>query len=92
MSQDDFLEWEERKASEISLFKHCVAGSIAGIMEHLVFYPIDTLKTHMHAAEGVNSYLSLKRTAKILYQHEGLFRFWKGANIVASGCIPAHAS
>jgi hypothetical protein len=21
MSQDDFLEWEERKASEISLFK-----------------------------------------------------------------------
>ena len=29
--------------------------------------------------------------AKILYQDEGLFRFWKGAQIMASGCVPAHA-
>jgi len=30
--------------------------------------------------------------AKILYQDEGLLRFWKGAQVMASGCVPAHAS
>lgn len=28
----------------------------------------------------------------ILYRDEGLFRFWKGAEVIASGCIPAHAA
>lgn len=32
------------------------------------------------------------RTAKILYKEEGFFRFWKGAHVIASGCVPAHAS
>ncbi|MFM7853615.1 MAG: MC/SLC25 family protein [Flammeovirgaceae bacterium] len=27
--------------------RHCIAGSIAGISEHLTLYPIDTLKTHL---------------------------------------------
>lgn len=31
-------------------------------------------------------------TARILYKEEGLFRFWKGAQVIASGCVPAHAS
>ena len=41
---DEFLEWEERDAASISLFKHCIAGSAAGIMEHLALYPVDTIK------------------------------------------------
>ena len=36
--------------------------------------------------------LSFKDTARILYREEGLFRFWKGAQVMASGCVPAHAS
>ena len=31
-------------------------------------------------------------TAKILYRDEGIIRFWKGAQVIASGCVPAHAS
>jgi hypothetical protein len=27
----------------------------------------------------------------MLYKEEGLFRFLKGSNVVASGCIPAHS-
>lgn len=34
----------------------------------------------------------MRSVAKILYQEEGLFRFWKGANVMASGVVPAHAS
>jgi solute carrier family 25 iron transporter 28/37 len=38
------------------------------------------------------SNLGYFRTARILLKEEGLLRFWKGANVVVSGCIPAHAS
>ena len=36
--------------------------------------------------------MSFTTTAKILYKDEGLLRFWKGANVVASGCVPAHGA
>ena len=39
---------------------------------------------------GSNKITSV-RTAQILYHEEGILRFWKGANVAASGCIPAHA-
>ena len=29
---------------------------------------------------------------KILYQEEGLLRFWKGMHIIATGCVPAHGA
>jgi len=34
----------------------------------------------------------MKELATILYKQEGLLRFWHGATVMASGCIPAHAS
>jgi hypothetical protein len=37
-------------------------------------------------------HLSFVKTAKILYKEEGFLRFWKGAQVIASGCVPAHAS
>jgi hypothetical protein len=38
------MEWEERDVNSMSFVKHCVAGSCAGIMEHMGLYPVDTLK------------------------------------------------
>jgi hypothetical protein len=38
------MEWEERDVDSMSFVKHCIAGSCAGIMEHLGLYPVDTLK------------------------------------------------
>ena len=43
MITDEFMEWEERDES-VPFLKHCIAGSCAGIMEHMGLYPIDTLK------------------------------------------------
>lgn len=40
------FEWEER-AEGVPLLKHCIAGSCAGIMEHVGMFPFDTIKTHM---------------------------------------------
>jgi solute carrier family 25 (mitochondrial iron transporter), member 28/37 len=42
--------------------------------------------------QASGSRLTFFKTARILYQEEGLLRFWKGAQVIASGCIPAHAS
>ena len=86
----EFLEWEERDVSKVSLAKHCFAGSCAGVIEHLAMYPIDTLKTHLQASGGR---LSFSKTAKILYQDEGMVKgFFKGADVMAYGCVPAHAA
>jgi hypothetical protein len=29
---------------------------------------------------------------KVLYQEQGIFRFWKGSHVMALGCIPSHSS
>lgn len=34
----------------------------------------------------------MRSVARHLIMDEGLFRFWKGAHVMASGCIPSHAS
>ena len=57
-------------------------------MEHISLFPVDTVKTHMQAS---GSSLGFVRTMRILKREEGLMRFWKGANVVSTGCIPAHA-
>ena len=44
MDNDIDFEWEERK-SNINFFNHMIAGSIAGLSEHLLFLPIDNIKT-----------------------------------------------
>ena len=42
------LEWEEWDG-ESPFHHHCIAGSIAGVAEHTLLYPVDTVKTHMQA-------------------------------------------
>jgi len=59
------MDWEERDVYKISLLRHCFCGSVAGIVEHLALYPVDTLKTHLQAMGSTR--LSSIRTAKILY-------------------------
>ena len=41
------LEWEEwdSTTSPLSFFHHCLAGSFAGVAEHTLLYPLDTVKT-----------------------------------------------
>lgn len=42
------LEWEEWDGKS-PWAHHCVAGSIAGVAEHTLLYPLDTVKTHMQS-------------------------------------------
>lgn len=54
MSEDEEIGfgWEDwdRKSPFIN---HCIAGSLAGVTEHTLLYPVDTIKTHMQACCSV---------------------------------------
>ncbi|EFA10359.2 mitoferrin-1 [Tribolium castaneum] len=69
---------------------HMTAGAIAGIMEHCVMYPLDSVKTRMQSLsaagrEGiVDTFLKMVR-------HEGLFRPVRGMSAMVVGAGPSHA-
>ena len=84
----DILDWEGSRPDGFSFLKHMFAGSMAGIMEHWGMFPFDTIKTHMQASKTKFTFFN---AVKKLYQEHGFMRFWKGVNVIASGCIPAHA-
>ena len=85
---NNILDWEDSRPQEFSFLKHMFAGSMAGIMEHCGMFPFDTVKTHMQAQR---TKLGFFGTIRKLYSEYGAVRFYKGVNVIASGCIPAHA-
>lgn len=85
---DEFFEWEERK-EDMPFHQHMVAGSVAGVAEHVSFLPIDNIKTHRQC---LRVELSLRETiGYIRSQPGGLLNFWRGSGVMAAGCVPAHA-
>merc|ERR1719468_1042670 len=89
-------DWEEWSPEKGSLLKHMVAGSTAGMVEHVSIFPIDTIKTHMQCqrcSHGVDMRPSTAlQTARNLMQKDGFFRLWRGVSTMMTGSIPAHAA
>ena len=78
----DTDEWDPQRGA---FWQHAVAGSAAGLAEHSVMFPVDTVKTHMQ----VNS---ATRTSLLeMVQAQGIPRMWRGVQTMFTGCIPAHA-
>ena len=40
------FEWEER-GDDVDIKTHMIAGSFAGLAEHVLILPIDNIKTHV---------------------------------------------
>jgi hypothetical protein len=40
-------DWEDWNPSNGTFLQHCFAGSLAGLSEHLVMYPVDSYKVSM---------------------------------------------
>lgn len=47
--EEDPLEFEDWDGAS-PFWVHCAAGSMAGVAEHVVVYPLDTVKTHIQCA------------------------------------------
>ena len=72
---EDFDEWDP---NETSFLTHVLAGSSAGLAEHILVFPIDTLKTHLQSGRGDGQ--KLKRMVKT----KGLKRLCSHSMISAS--------
>jgi solute carrier family 25 iron transporter 28/37 len=86
----------EGKNDGSSFLVHMFAGSIAGLMEHVAIFPIDTIKvkinlnikTHMQTSK---THTKFREITKNIYLNGGFTRFWKGSLVIGSASIPAHA-
>ena len=90
----DFLEWEDN-IHQLPFYKHMIAGSLAGVTEHTMLFPLDTIRvtpiqTNLQANSSGS--LSLSATFRALYKDAGFKRMWRGVESVILGCIPAHAA
>ncbi|KAJ1428049.1 mitochondrial carrier domain-containing protein [Ochromonadaceae sp. CCMP2298] len=93
MAEGDELDWEEWKPSEISFVNHMLAGSVAGAVEHISIYPIDTIKTHIQYERSASlSPFETWLSATKIVKKEGFLRLWRGVSAMFIGCIPAHAA
>ena len=94
---DDVEDWEEWDPTKGSFLIHTIAGSTAGVMEHVVCYPIDTIKTHLQTTtnqqreRGKGSGGVFKSIRRIV-RKQGVARLWRGTSTMFIGCIPAHAT
>lgn len=70
-----------------------VAGSIAGSVEHLAMFPIDTLKTRMQAVgpSFPSSTVNLRQSLGSILKLEGPAGLYRGIAAMGLGAGPAHA-
>lgn len=90
----------EALPDDASLAAHLSAGAFAGIMEHTVMFPIDSIKTRMQiftgstvAGKPSTSALSKSVISSIskISSSEGAYALWRGVSSVVLGAGPAHA-
>lgn len=83
---EDRFEWETRHDTT-PFFHHAIAGSCAGIMEHIGMFPLDTVKTRMQASRGQ---LGVAAAVRAVLHDKGAMGFIRGAHVMGFGVIPSH--
>jgi hypothetical protein len=77
---------------DLTLWEHMIAGAIAGMAEHSVMYPVDTIKTRMQSyMSALDKKQSIFRAVQSIIYHEGALRLWRGITAVLLSAGPAHA-
>ena len=82
----------EALPDDASLAAHLTAGAFAGIMEHTVMFPIDSIKTRMQMMlSSTPISKSLISSISRISSAEGAYALWHGVSSVVLGAGPAHA-
>ncbi|XP_051510217.1 mitoferrin-1 isoform X1 [Myxocyprinus asiaticus] len=91
-SSEGDVDYESLPA-HASLYTHMTAGAVAGVLEHTVMYPVDSVKTRMQSLQPdpKAQYRSVYGALKRIVRTEGLLRPLRGLNITMLGAGPAHA-
>jgi solute carrier family 25 iron transporter 28/37 len=90
-SCEEDLEWEEWNPSKISFVNHMIAGSFAGVVEHVSIFPVDTIKTHIQYERSA-SFQPLTSFRALMRGEGGFFRLWRGVSAMFAGCIPGNCT
>lgn len=92
MESADFDDYESLP-DDVGIGTHMMAGAIAGVLEHCLVYPVDSLKTKMQTVNplAIQRFTGLWSTVKTVYNTTGIFSTYRGVNVVALGAGPAHA-
>lgn len=85
--EEKILDWEDNPEG-LPFYKHMAAGSFAGVAEHGVAFPFDTLRTY---AQAESTQLSSFSASMSFVRKVGIIELWRGVTTVFYGCIPAHA-
>lgn len=77
----------------LTVQQHMLAGAAAGMTEHMVMFPLDTVKTRMQSYTGVRDFAAtgVLRAARSIARTEGAGALWRGVGAVALSAGPAHA-
>mgnify|MGYP002716597331 FL=1 len=83
--QNHYLE----KGNEDKVFINTIAGSIAGVVELCLMYPIDTVKTRMQSLNGGKNRNVLNVLTEMI-KTEGVLKPWRGVEVIATIHGPVH--
>ncbi|XP_042016473.1 mitoferrin-like [Salvia splendens] len=77
----------------LEFWQFMIAGSIAGSVEHMAMFPVDTLKTRMQAITSTAkaSSLTLRHSLGSILKLEGPAGLYRGIAAMGLGAGPAHA-
>jgi len=75
-----------------SPFVPMLAGAVAGAVEHLCMYPVDTVKTRMQAVQpGQPHYTGVVKAFGSIISAEGVPRLYRGVSAIVLAALPSHA-
>ncbi|KAM1525539.1 hypothetical protein TB2_009781 [Malus domestica] len=77
----------------LEFWQFMIAGSIAGLVEHMAMFPVDTLKTRMQAFGGSCSVqpIGVRQALGSILKLEGPAGLYRGIGAMGLGAGPAHA-
>ncbi|KAG8574471.1 hypothetical protein GDO81_009198 [Engystomops pustulosus] len=77
----------------VSPLTHMTAGAVAGVLEHTVMYPVDSVKTRMQSLQPDPNaqYRGVMEALRRMIRSEGLLTPLRGINVTMLGAGPAHA-
>ncbi|KIM44989.1 hypothetical protein M413DRAFT_368034 [Hebeloma cylindrosporum] len=83
----------ESLPTNAGLAVNMLAGALAGISEHAVMFPVDSIKTRMQvfATSPVAIYSGVGNAFSRISSTEGMRALWRGVSSVILGAGPAHA-
>ncbi|KAK9703871.1 Fe(2+) transporter [Basidiobolus ranarum] len=83
----------EALPENVSVTTHLIAGALAGITEHTVMHPFDSIKTRMQIINPNPQavYSGVVQAIARMTTTEGARSLWRGVNSVILGAGPAHA-